>query len=89
MPYYSRLKMQTEAQENKIQEKDSKVLRLLNQIATDMIRKSDVDRLVEEAVAKATAASESEGRKRWRQGPDSWQIYQEFQEERRYCSATT
>ena len=52
----SRLKMQTEAQENKIQEKDSEVLRLLNQIATDMIRKSDVDRLIEEAVAKATAA---------------------------------
>ena len=52
----SRLRMQTEAQENKIQEKDSEVLRLLNQIATDMIRKSDVDRLVEEAVAKATAA---------------------------------
>ena len=38
------------------QEKDSEVLRLLNQIATDMIRKSDVDRLIEEAVAKATAA---------------------------------
>lgn len=50
------LVMQTEAQENKIQEKDSEVLRLLNQIATDMIRKSDVDRLVEEAVATATAA---------------------------------
>ena len=48
--------MQTDAQENKLQEKDSEVLRLLNQIATDMIRKSDVDRLVEEAVAKATAA---------------------------------
>ena len=52
----SRLKMQTDAQENKIQEKDNEVLRLLNQIATDMIRKSDVDRLIEEAVAKATAA---------------------------------
>ena len=48
--------LQTDAQENKIQEKDSEVLRLLNQIATDMIRKSDVDRLIEEAVAKATAA---------------------------------
>ena len=48
--------MQTDAQEAKIQEKDNEVLRLLNQIATDMIRKSDVDRLVEEAVAKATAA---------------------------------
>ena len=52
----SRLKMQTDAQENKIQEKDNEVLRLLNQIATDMIRKSDVDRLIEEAVSKATAA---------------------------------
>ena len=52
----SRLKMQTDAQETKIQEKDNEVLRLLNQIATDMIRKSDVDRLIEEAVAKATAA---------------------------------
>ena len=48
--------LQTDAQENKIQEKDNEVLRLLNQIATDMIRKSDVDRLIEEAVAKATAA---------------------------------
>ena len=48
--------MQTDAQETRIQEKDSEVLRLLNQIATDMIRKSDVDRLIEEAVAKATAA---------------------------------
>ena len=48
--------LQTDAQETKLQEKDSEVLRLLNQIATDMIRKSDVDRLIEEAVAKATAA---------------------------------
>ena len=48
--------MQTDAQENKIQEKDNEVLRLLNQIATDMIRKSDVDRLIEEAVAKAVAS---------------------------------
>ena len=60
--------MQTEAQENKIQEKDSEVLRLLNQIATDMIRKSDVDRLVEEAVAKATAALKASGRRGCRQG---------------------
>ena len=52
----SRLRMQTDAPKNKIQEKDIEVLHLLNQIATDMIRKSDVDRLIEEAVAKATAA---------------------------------
>ncbi len=42
--------------ETLIQENDSEVLRLLNQIATDMIRRSDVDRLIEEAVDKATAA---------------------------------
>ena len=50
------VRMQTEAQDTKIQERDDRILGLLNQIATDMIRKSDVDRLVEEAVAKATAA---------------------------------
>ena len=41
--------------DSNLREKDCEVLRLLNQIATDMIRKSDVDRLVAEAVAKATA----------------------------------
>ena len=41
--------------DSNLREKDGEVLRLLNQIATDMIRKSDVDRLVAEAVAKATA----------------------------------
>lgn len=50
----TRLKMQAETQESRLREKDSEVLRLLNQIATDMIRKDDVDRLIEEAVAKAT-----------------------------------
>ena len=49
------LVMQTEAQENKIQEKDSEVLRLLNQIATDMIRKEDVDRIVKDAVDDVNA----------------------------------
>ena len=42
--------------DSNLREKDGEVLRLLNQIATDMIRKSDVDRLVAEAVAKATTA---------------------------------
>ena len=41
--------------DSNLREKDCEVLRLLNQIATDMIRKDDVDRLVAEAVAKATA----------------------------------
>jgi hypothetical protein len=52
----SRLKMQAETQDSRMREKDSEVLRLLNQIATDMIRKDDVDRLIEEAVDKATTA---------------------------------
>ena len=52
----TRLKMQAETQDSRMREKDSEVLRLLNQIATDMIRKDDVDRLIEEAVAKATTA---------------------------------
>jgi hypothetical protein len=51
----TRLKMQAETQDSRMREKDGEVLRLLNQIATDMIRKSDVDRLVAEAVAKVTA----------------------------------
>ena len=36
-------------------EKDSEILRLLNQIATDMIRKSDVDRIVKDAVDDVNA----------------------------------
>lgn len=41
--------------DSNLREKNNEILHLLNQIATDMIRKSDVDRLVAEAVAKATA----------------------------------
>ena len=41
--------------DSNLQEKNNEILHLLNQIATDMIRKSDVDRLVAEAVAKVTA----------------------------------
>ena len=51
----SRLKMQVETQDSRMREKNNEVLRLLNQIATDMIRRDDVDRLVAEAVAKVTA----------------------------------
>ena len=47
--------MQAEVQENKIQEKDGEVLRLLNQIAADMVRKSDVDRIVKDAVDDVNA----------------------------------
>ena len=51
----TRLKMQAETQESRLREKDSEVLRLLNQIATDMIRKDDVDRIVKDAVEDVNA----------------------------------
>lgn len=47
-----------------MQEKNNEILRLLNQIATDMIRKEDVDRFIAEAVEKATAALEADYKKR-------------------------
>ena len=47
--------MDAQAHDSAMQEKNSEVLRLLNQIATEMIRKDDVDRIVQEAVAKVTA----------------------------------
>jgi hypothetical protein len=56
----SRLRMQTEAQDTKIQERDDRILGLLDQIANNMVRKEDVDRLIEEAVAKATAVLKSD-----------------------------
>ena len=47
--------MQAETHDSRMREKDSEVLRLLNQIATDMVRKDDVDRLVKEAVDESNA----------------------------------
>ena len=35
-----------------IQSKDSEILRLLNQIASDMVKRSDVDEIVKGAVAE-------------------------------------
>ena len=52
--------MQTDAQDTKIQDRDDRILGLLDQIANDMVRKEDVDRLIEEAVAKATAVLKSD-----------------------------
>ena len=43
---------------------NDEILRLHNQIATDMIRKDDVDSLIAEAVEKATAALEADYKKR-------------------------
>ena len=47
--------MDAQAHDSAMREENSEVLRLLNQIATEMIRKDDVDRIVQEAVAKVTA----------------------------------
>ena len=55
--------MQAETQDSRMREKDGEVLRLLNQIATDMIRKDDVDRLIKEAVEKTTLALKEEHKK--------------------------
>lgn len=58
----SQLKQQMGAKDIMITNKDNEILRLLNQIATDMIRRSDVDAMiaaaVEEALSKANAEHE-------------------------------
>lgn len=56
--------MDAQTHDSAMQEKNDEILRLLNQIATDMIRKEDVDRLIAEAVEKATAALEADYKKR-------------------------
>lgn len=47
--------MQTEAQDTKIQERDDRILGLLDQIANNMVRKEDVDRIVNNAVDEVNA----------------------------------
>ena len=51
----SRLRMQTDAQDTKIQERDDRILGLLDQIANNMVRKDDVDRIVKDAVDDVNA----------------------------------
>lgn len=55
MPNCYRLKMQTEAQDTKIQERGDRILGLLDQIANNMVRKEDVDRIVKDAVDDVNA----------------------------------
>ena len=47
--------MQTDAQDTKIQERDDRILGLLDQIANNMVRKDDVDRIVKDAVDDVNA----------------------------------
>ena len=49
------VRMQTEAQDTKIQERDDRILGLLDQIANNMVRKEDVDRIVKDAVDDVNA----------------------------------
>ena len=48
----SQLQNQMETKDNMLQSKDSEILRLLNQIASDMVKRSDVDEIVKSAVAE-------------------------------------
>ena len=48
----SQLKKQMEAKDNMLTNKDGEILRLLNQIASDMVKRSDVDEIVKGAVAE-------------------------------------
>ena len=48
----SQLKKQMEAKDNMLTDKDSEIIRLLNQIASDMVKRSDVDEVVKKAVAE-------------------------------------
>ena len=58
----SQLKKQMEAKDNMLTNKDGEILRLLNQIASDMVKRSDVDEMiaaaVKEAVDKVNAENE-------------------------------
>ena len=48
----SQLKKQMEAKDNMLTNKDGEILRLLNQIASDMVKRSDVDEIVKGAVSE-------------------------------------
>ena len=57
--------MQTEAQDTKIQERDDRILGQLDQIAKNMVRKEDVDRIVKDAVDDVNA--------KWQKCSDDYQ----------------
>ena len=49
----SQLKKQMEAKDNMLTNKDGEIIRLLNQIASDMVKRSDVDEMIAAAVKEA------------------------------------
>ena len=48
----SQLKKQMEEKDSMLNSKDDQILSLLNQIATDMVKRSDVDEIVKKAVSE-------------------------------------
>jgi len=48
----SQLQLQMEAKDTMLNSKDGEILRLLNQIASDMVKRSDVDEIVKNAVSE-------------------------------------
>ena len=59
----SQLKIQMEAKDNMLTSKDGEILRLLNQIASDMVKRSDVDEIVKDSVTQKEGQRRQEGRK--------------------------
>ena len=49
--------------DNALTSKDSEILRLLNQIASDMVKRSDVDEIVKDSITQKEGQRRQEGRK--------------------------
>ena len=49
--------------DNALTNKDGEILRLLNQIASDMVKRSDVDEIVKDSVTQKEGQRRHEGRK--------------------------
>ena len=60
----SLLKKQMEAKDNMLTNKDGEILRLLNQIATDMVKRSDVDEMIAAAVKEAVDKVNEENKRK-------------------------
>ena len=60
----SQLKKQMEAKDNMLTNKDGEILRLLNQIASDMVKRSDVDEMIAAAVKEAVDKVNEENKRK-------------------------
>lgn len=55
-----------EAKENMLNSKDGEILRLFNQIASDMVKRSDVDAMIAAAVKEAVDRANAEHERKMR-----------------------